>query len=148
MVAKKKNAKKTKASRRNRKTTSAPSKRKLTKRRPVKKQSKKRAAKKKTSRRSPAGRDGRRRVPRQSARSGEQSGDLQGIRARAGADSESVNELLQEGNTFEAGVVKAWRMRTATKDKRSEPVKCRRMMFPANTWMNNRSSYGKRSPNS
>ena len=34
-----------------------------------------------------------------------QSGDLQGLRDLEGADSESVNELLEEGNAFEAGVV-------------------------------------------
>jgi len=40
------------------------------------------------------------------ARSGEQSGDLQGLSNVEGADSESVNELLEEGNAFEADVVK------------------------------------------
>ena len=40
------------------------------------------------------------------ARSGEQSGDLQGLSNVQGADSESVEELLQEGNTFEAEAVK------------------------------------------
>ncbi len=39
-------------------------------------------------------------------RSGEQSGDLQGLSNLAGADSESVDELLEEGNAFEADVVK------------------------------------------
>ncbi len=40
------------------------------------------------------------------ARSGQQSGDLQGLSNVRGADSESVDELLEEGNSFEAGVVK------------------------------------------
>jgi hypothetical protein len=40
------------------------------------------------------------------ARSGGQSGDLQGLSNSAGADSESVDELLEEGNAFEAEVVK------------------------------------------
>ena len=40
------------------------------------------------------------------AGSGGQSGDLQGLSNRAGADSESVDELLEEGNAFEAEVVK------------------------------------------
>jgi len=40
------------------------------------------------------------------ARSGEQSGDLQGLSNIQGADSESVDELLEEGNAFEADVVK------------------------------------------
>ena len=40
------------------------------------------------------------------ARSGGQSGDLQGLSSREGAASESVDELLEEGNAFEADVVK------------------------------------------
>ncbi len=40
------------------------------------------------------------------ARSGGQSGDLQGLSGIEGADSESVGELLEEGNAFEAEVVK------------------------------------------
>jgi hypothetical protein len=39
------------------------------------------------------------------ARSGGQSGDLQGLSNTTSADSESVDELLEEGNAFEAGVV-------------------------------------------
>ena len=35
-----------------------------------------------------------------------QSGDLQQIPDEADADSESVEELLEEGNAFEAGVVR------------------------------------------
>jgi hypothetical protein len=38
-------------------------------------------------------------------RSGGQSGDLQGLSNVEGADSESVEELLEEGNAFEADVV-------------------------------------------
>ena len=41
-----------------------------------------------------------------SARYGGQSGDLQGLSSREGADSESVDELLEEGNAFEAEAVK------------------------------------------
>jgi len=37
--------------------------------------------------------------------SGGQSGDLQGLSGIESADSESVDELLEEGNAFEAGVV-------------------------------------------
>jgi hypothetical protein len=40
------------------------------------------------------------------ARSGGQSGDLQGLSNAQGANSESVDELLEEGNAFEAEVVK------------------------------------------
>jgi hypothetical protein len=39
------------------------------------------------------------------ANSSGQSGDLQGLSNVAGADSESVDELLEEGNAFEAEVV-------------------------------------------
>jgi hypothetical protein len=36
---------------------------------------------------------------------GEQSGDLQGLSNVESVDSESVDELIEEGNAFEAGVV-------------------------------------------
>ncbi len=39
------------------------------------------------------------------ARSGRQSGDLQGLPTVQDADSESVDELVEEGNAFEADVV-------------------------------------------
>ncbi|MGA3089251.1 MAG: hypothetical protein ABSD75_11610 [Terriglobales bacterium] len=39
------------------------------------------------------------------SRSGLQSGDLQGLRDIESADSESVSELLEEGNAFEADVI-------------------------------------------
>jgi hypothetical protein len=39
------------------------------------------------------------------ARSGGQSGDTQGIPAKPDVDSESVEELLEEGQTYEAEVV-------------------------------------------
>ena len=39
-------------------------------------------------------------------RSGQLSGDLQGLSDVQGADSESVDELLEEGNSFEANVVR------------------------------------------
>lgn len=39
-------------------------------------------------------------------RSGGQSGDLQGLSDIEGANSESVDELLEEGNAFEADAVK------------------------------------------
>ena len=40
------------------------------------------------------------------SKSGGQSGALQGLSDIEGADSESVDELLEEGNAFEAEVVK------------------------------------------
>lgn len=42
---------------------------------------------------------------RQGSRSGEQSGDLQGLSHLEIADSESVEELIGEGNALEANVV-------------------------------------------
>ncbi len=45
-------------------------------------------------------------LERLGARSGEQSGDLQGLSNVQGADSESVDELLEQGNALEADVVK------------------------------------------
>ncbi len=39
------------------------------------------------------------------SRSGLQSGDLQGLREVESVDSESVGELVEEGNAFEAGIV-------------------------------------------
>ncbi len=42
---------------------------------------------------------------RRATRGAGQAGDLQGVSRRERADSESVDELLEEGNAFEAGVV-------------------------------------------
>lgn len=39
------------------------------------------------------------------ARASIQSGDLQGLSRRIGSTSESVDELVEEGNAFEAGIV-------------------------------------------
>jgi hypothetical protein len=44
-------------------------------------------------------------TPGRSPRPESQSGDLQGLSEVAAADSESVDELLEEGNAFEADVV-------------------------------------------
>lgn len=46
--------------------------------------------------------------PRERTRhtSGRMSGDLQGLSDVQGSDSESVDELLEEGNSFEANVVR------------------------------------------
>jgi len=63
--------------------------------------------KKRVSRRSSPGKEtGIIERPRVKARPGGQSGDLQGLSNVEGADSESVDELLEEGNAFEAGIVK------------------------------------------
>lgn len=121
MAAKKKtkNSKKTKKRSAKKSTTS---KKQLQKRKPARKSTKKVAlkkaapkrksapkkkavAKKKVSRRpSSASSEPFLREPRR-ARSGEQSGDLQGLSRRESAGSESVDELLGEGNAFEAEAV-------------------------------------------
>jgi hypothetical protein len=44
-------------------------------------------------------------LPATRSRSAGQSGDLQGLSDVEGADSESVDELIEEGNAFEADVV-------------------------------------------
>jgi hypothetical protein len=74
-----------------------------------KKQAKKRALKKRSAggRKSFASDAGRLESSRdtQGALSGRQSGDLQGLSRAERADSESVDELVEEGNLFEAGAV-------------------------------------------
>jgi hypothetical protein len=106
------------------KTKKRPSKSKKTiskKATPKKKLAKKKAAPKKAAGKKATGPKkvaaARRRTParRQSApafsreragsQSGELSGDLQGLSNREAADSESVDELLEEGNAFEADAV-------------------------------------------
>jgi len=80
---------------------------------PKKKLAKKKAAPKKASQRKKPVR-GKREISDTVAftpkglgsRAGGQSGDLQGLTNREGANSESVDELLEEGNAFEAEVVK------------------------------------------
>jgi hypothetical protein len=72
---------------------------------PKKREKKKAAPPKRTQRRSR--RSDELAYPRETgrSRSGEQSGDLQGLSRIEAADSESVDELLEEGNAFEADVV-------------------------------------------
>jgi hypothetical protein len=64
-------------------------------------------------------------------RSGRQSGDLQGLSNVRGADSESVGELLEQGNAFEAEVVKGVEDAGDANEKEVRSMKCRRTMFPA-----------------
>jgi hypothetical protein len=74
---------------------------------PKKSSAKKKALRKTISGKTAAARTGPRQFSRESAesRSGGQSGDLQGLSDVESADSESVDELIEEGNAFEAGVV-------------------------------------------
>jgi hypothetical protein len=87
-------------------------KKKLAKKKPApKKAARKKAAGVKkvvaTKRRTPARRQSAPAFSRERAgsQSGELSGDLQGLSNREAADSESVDELLEEGNAFEADAV-------------------------------------------
>ena len=126
MVAKKKiTKKKTKPT--SKKVTKAkkPAKKKAAKKKPARKplakkaRPKAKAASKKTSRakaktapRKPVRRKGRTSdaegfsLAAPVSRAASRSGDLQGLSHVEGADSESVDELLDEGNAFEADVVK------------------------------------------
>lgn len=60
-------------------------------------------------------------------RSGLQSGDFQGLARSEGADSESVDELLEEGNAFEAGIVEGVER---ADDREERPVRTRQMPEP------------------
>jgi hypothetical protein len=70
---------------------------------------KKKATKKKAAKKPAQNRRGRAAaefsINRPDLRSGGQSGDLQGLSNVESADSESVDELLEEGNAFEADVL-------------------------------------------
>ncbi|MGB8063845.1 MAG: hypothetical protein WCF26_18265 [Candidatus Sulfotelmatobacter sp.] len=125
MAAKKKAKKKTTVSRKKLTTAKKPATKRGTPKSPVKKKQakKKVASRKKAIAKTAASKTGRAstRRPREknetvdtllpgfkrvSAPSGRQSGDLQGLSDVEGADSESVDELLDEGNAFEAGAVR------------------------------------------
>ncbi len=111
MATKKKTRKKSTKSKRTVRKKTAPVK---TAKRPKKIAKKKFAPKKAQKKKSPAKKQTRKKSGRTGAlsfsargpsRSGEQSGDLQGLSRLEAADSESVDELLEEGNAFEADVV-------------------------------------------
>jgi hypothetical protein len=70
-------------------------------------------------------------LERLGVRAGEQSGDLQGLSNVQGADSESVDELLEQGNAFEAEVVKGVEDAGALTRGKFTRMRCRRMTFPA-----------------
>jgi len=72
---------------------------------PQRAQKKKAAAKKQPRKRSNPVSELEFSLDRRGSRSDEQSGDLQGLSRREAADSESVEELIEEGNAFEADVV-------------------------------------------
>ena len=117
-MATKKKSKKAVKSKRILFETNLQPKSKARKKRRKKKTTKKRGRKKKSARAIKAAKPSRQKTSRgKSAReraafkqetgpdSAGQSGDLQGLRDVEGADSESVDELLEEGNAFEADAV-------------------------------------------
>jgi hypothetical protein len=71
----------------------------------AKKASKKKAAPKKPTARKKSAAQDTWSAKKPPVRSGRQAGDLQGLSTRASANSESVDELIEEGNAFEAEVV-------------------------------------------
>lgn len=109
MAAKKKTTKKPKITVRKKATPTKARKRskKLTKKKPTPKRAgkKKAAAMKQPRKKSKRVGELASSPERRGSRSGEQSGDLQGLSRLETADSESVDELIEEGNAFEANVV-------------------------------------------
>lgn len=83
-----------------------PSRKKLAKKKPVQKRARVKMLKKKRPKGRPAPETAVFLAPGLGRRSGRQSGDLQGLSGTEGADSESVAELLEEGNPFEADAVR------------------------------------------
>jgi N utilization substance protein A len=105
MAKKKKSVKKAK-----KKTAPRKPKKQAKKAKPAPKLALKKAPKKKAAKKRPRGKaDSAELVGYQrkglGSFTGGQSGDIQGISGRAGIDSESVTELLEEGQTFEAEAV-------------------------------------------
>jgi hypothetical protein len=117
MATKKKLKKKSMKSKKTARKKAAPAKtakrpKKAAKKKPVARKAKKQIAEKKkavakkpTRKKSAGSGDAGFSLGRSRSRSEEQSGDLQGLSRREGADSESVDELIEEGNAFEADVV-------------------------------------------
>jgi hypothetical protein len=88
-------------------TTKNPAPKKTQKRKAQKKKApkKKAAAKKQSRKKSTRVRELAYPSERRASSMDEQSGDLQGLSRHESADSESVDELIEEGNAFEADVV-------------------------------------------
>ncbi len=117
MASKKKTKKKSSSKRTARKKTKPTKKKQLKQAKPKKLQKKsappkarkKTAPKKKASvrkrSRSGSSRQGAFSGSRTARHSGDLAGDLQGLSRREAADSESVDELIEEGNAFEADAV-------------------------------------------
>jgi hypothetical protein len=111
MAAKKNNTKRSTKPNSTVRKKATPMKAKRPKKLAKKKSVSKKAAAKKPSRKKPARKSSKRLGRRPyslndpQSRSGGQAGDLQSVSNMETADSESVDELLDEGNAFEAGAV-------------------------------------------
>ena len=113
-MAIKKKSKPAKKAKKAKKSKPASRKKASSSRRPLAKKSAKKAVARKKKKKAVSSRKSPQRSTEQIAaseerstrfRSGSQSGDLQGLRTREIASSESVDELVEEGNAFEADVV-------------------------------------------
>jgi hypothetical protein len=105
MAGKKKTVKKTKKKTAPRKAKKLVKKAKPAPKLALKKASKKKAVKKRTRGKASSSELVGYKQKGLGSRTGGQSGDVQGISNRSGIDSESVTELLEEGQTFEAEAV-------------------------------------------
>jgi hypothetical protein len=112
MATKKKNSKRSTKSKKTSRKKAMPVKttkpvKKSTRKKPAPKKAKKKKILSKKQARSKSGRPSTQAFSFKGpgSRSGDQSGDLQGLSRPEAADSESVDELLEEGNAFEAAAV-------------------------------------------
>ncbi len=105
MATKKKTTRKAKKKTAPRKPKKTVKKAKSTPKRALKKATKKKAAKKRPRGKADSAELAGYQRKGLGSFTGGQSGDIQGISGRAGIDSESVTELLEEGQTFEAEAV-------------------------------------------
>ena len=75
---------------------------------------------------------------REGAVSSRQSGDLEGLSRSERADSESVEELVEEGNVFEAGAVAGVEEADGQDTGKCTPMRSLRTTFPMSTWTRTR----------
>ena len=71
---------------------------------------------------------------RENAAAARQTGDLEGLSRAEQADSESVGELVKEGNIFEAGAVAGVEEADDQDSREVHTHEWLRTMFPMNTW--------------
>ena len=68
-----------------------------------------------------------------------QSGDLEGLSKVERVDSESVNELMEEGNAFEAGIVSGLENSRERYCREFAPVRCPKTTCLAEIWTKSKS---------